>query len=156
MMYHDIGNLNPSIEECFKDPNEFMGRIILDEVSQLSEEKIQEFCKPGGVGEQLVTEGKFRRNTLLKLSKKDDLSRRETMAAMQLAKDANDTLWKKYIFHTEKRTEYKEKIKQKYSSKAARAAKSAQNEFIHGGAKKTGVLPKSFMRAGGEDRISTD
>lgn len=155
-MFFNVGDVEPSIEECFKDPNEVMELFILDEVSHLSDEQIQEFCKPGGVGEQLVQEGKFKRNTLVKLSKKDDLSRRETMLAMQMAKDANDTLWKKYIINRQRSNQLKAAMKKKYANKAARAAKVAQNEFIHGGAKKKGVLPKSFMRAGGNDRVSED
>lgn len=155
-MFVNVGDINPSIEESFKDPNEVMELLILDEVSQLSDEKIQEFCKPGGLGEQLVQEGKFKRNTLVKLSKKDDLSRRETMLAMQMAKDANDSLWKKYIINRQRSNQLKAAMKKKYANKAARAAKVAQNEFIHGGAKKKGILPKSFMRAGGNDRVSED
>lgn len=155
-IFVNVGEMLPSIEECFKDPNEVMELFILDEVSQLPDEKIKEFCKPGGVGEQLVQEGKFRRNTLVKLSKKDDLSRRETMLAMQMAKDANDPLWRKYVINTQRRNELKAKMKKKYSMKANRAAKVAQKEFLHGGAKKKGILPSSFMRAGGEDRVSKD
>ena len=155
-MFFNVGDVEPSIEECFKDPNEVMELFILDEVSHLSDEQIPEFCKPGGVGAQLVQEGKFKRNTLVKLSKKDDLSRRETMLAMQMAKDANDTLWKKYVINRQRSNQLKAAMKKKYANKAARAAKVAQNEFIHGGAKKKGVLPKSFMRAGGNDRVSED
>lgn len=155
-MFTEIDDFVPSINESFKDPDEFMGLLILDEVSQLPDDKIREFCEPGGVGEQLVQEGKFKRNTLVKLSKKDDLSRRETMASMQMAKDNNDALWKKYVIYTQKRNEYKAKMKQKYGNKATKVAKTAQNEFLHGGPKKKGVLPKSFMRSGGKDRISED
>ena len=149
-------NQNSIIKEEFRDPSLLEQVFIADEVAHLPEEKIKEFCKPGGVGEQLVQEGKFRRNTLVKLSKKDDLSRRETMLAMQMAKDANDPLWRKYVINTQRRNELKAKMKKKYSMKANRAAKVAQKEFLHGGAKKKGILPSSFMRAGGEDRVSKD
>lgn len=155
-MFVNVGSTLPTIEEAFKNPDEVMELFILDEVSHLPDEKIQEFCKPGGLGEQLVMEGKFKKNTLVRLSKKDDLSRRETMLAMQMAKDANDPLWNKYVVVTQKRNDLKIKMKQKYSNKANKAAKAAQNEFLHGGAKKKGVLPKSFMRSGGKDRISED
>lgn len=155
-MFFNTGSIIPSIEESFKNPNEVMELFILDEVSHLPSEKIQEFCKPGGVGEQLVMEGKFKKNTLIRLSKKDDLSRRETMLAMQMAKEANDPLWKKFVINTQRRNELKAKMKQKYSTKANRAAKVAQNEFIHGGPKNKGVLPKSFMQSGGRDRISEE
>ena len=64
------------LEESFADPNVMAEALIVDEVSQLPVSKIQEFCAPGGVGEQLVQEGKLRKKTLVRLSKKDDLTRR--------------------------------------------------------------------------------
>ena len=114
-MFTNVGDIIPSIEESFSDPNTVMNLFILDEVSQLPDEKIKEFCAPGGVGEQLCEAGKFKKNTLVRLSKKDDLARRETMVAMQLAKENNDPLWKKFVINTQRRNELKAQIKKKYS-----------------------------------------
>lgn len=155
-MFTNIGEIVPSVEESFKDPNAIINLFILDEVSQLPDEKIKEFCAPGGVGEQLCEAGKLRKNTLVRLSKKDDLARRETMVAMQLAKENNDPLWRKFVLYTQKRNEMKDQIKKKYNTKSARLAKQGQQEFLHGGPKKTGVLPKNFQRFGGDDRLSND
>ena len=155
-MFFDMNDYVPSVEESFKDPNAVMEMFILDEVSSLPDEKIQEFCKPGGVGEALVEAGKFKRNTLVRLSKKDDLSRRETMVAMQMAKEKNDPLWRKFVKKTSERNELKAAIIKKYSTKAGRVAKQAQAEFLHGGAKKKGVLPANFRKSGGDDRLSKD
>ena len=155
-MFLNSGDFIPSIEESFNDPNEIIGLFILDEVSQLPDEKIKEFCAPGGVGEQLCEAGKFKKNTLVRLSKKDDLMRRETMVAMQLAKEKNDILWRKFVKNTKIRNSLKEQIKKKYGTQSSRLAKKAQQEFIHGGPKGTGILPKSFTKAGGDDRISKD
>lgn len=155
-MFLNVGEYTPSIEESFKDPNEIMGLFILDEVSQLSDEKIREFCAPGGVGEQLCEAGRFKKNTLVRLSKKDDLIRRETMVAMQLAKEKNDPLWRKFVKNTKIRNSLKEQIKRKYGNQSTRIAKKAQNDFLHGGPKGKGILPKSFTKAGGDDRISED
>lgn len=152
----DFGEITPSIEESFSDPGAIMEAYIVDEVSKLSDSKIQEFCEEGGVGEQLVHEGKLRRNTLVRLSKKDDLERRSSMMNIQLAKEANDPLWRKLQINRQKKRELIAAIDKKYGNKGTRLAKKAQNDFLHGGAKKQGVLPKSFMRAGGDDRISKD
>lgn len=136
------------IEENFKDPNEVIGLLVVDEVSQLSDDAIQEFCKAGGVGEQLVQEGKLKKKTLVRLSKKDDLSRRTMMMAMKLAKDANDPLFDKLALNRVKERELLDKIYKKYGNKGTKLAKAAQTEYLH----KKPVLPQSFMKAGGEDR----
>lgn len=149
----ESGQIMPSIEESFADPSCVEEMFIVDEVAHLPQSTIQEFCKPGGVGEQLVQEGKLRRKTLVRLSKKDDLERRSSMMNIQLAKEANDPLWRKLVKNRQQKRELIAKIDKKYGMKGARLAKKGQQEFLHGGAKKTGTLPKSFMRAGGEERL---
>ena len=138
-----------SIAESFRNPNEIQEMFIVDEVSQLSKEKIDEFCKPGGVGETLVTEGKLRKNTLVKLNKQDDLSRRTKMMALQLAKEHNDPLWILLKKNRVKERELLGKIMKKYGRQAKQLAKQGQNEWLHS---PKPVLPKSFQKAGGEDR----
>lgn len=155
-IFFEEGSVMPSIEDSFKHPERITECLIVDEVSKLSQDAIQEFCKPGGYGEQLVQEGKLRKKTLIRLSKKDDLERRTSMMNIQLAKDNNDVLWRKLVKNRKQKHDLIDAIDKKYGSKGSRLAKKSQNEFLHGGAKKTGVLPKSFMRAGGEDRISKD
>lgn len=152
MSLFDYGIVEPTIEQTFSDPYEIMEMFIVDEVSRLPQDKIQEFCAPGGIGEQLVTEGKFRKNTLVRLSKQDDLERRTSMMNIQLAKENNDKLWQKLVKNRQQKREIIAAIDKKYGHKGATLAKRGQQEFLHGGAKKTGVLPKSFTRAGGADR----
>lgn len=147
-MFGAIKSNQDTIQENFSDPNEIVEMLIVDEVSQLSDESIQEFCKSGGVGEQLVQEGKLKNKTLVRLSKKDDLSRRSMMMAMKLAKENNDPLFDKLAANRVKERDLLNKIQQKYGNKGERLAKVAQTEYLH----KKPVLPKSFMKAGGEDR----
>lgn len=149
------GSYEPTLEENFKNPNAITEMLIVDEVSQLSDEKIREFCEDG-VGDALVEAGKLKKKTLVRLSKKDDLSRRTKMMALQIAKEKDDPLWHKLAKNRIKERELLSAITNKYGNKAGTLAKKAQNDFIHGGAEKKGVLPKSFMKAGGEDRISRD
>ena len=49
------------IDQEFSNPDTIIEAFIVDEVSQLPDEKIQEFCQPGGVGEQLVQEGRLKK-----------------------------------------------------------------------------------------------
>ena len=110
---------------------------------------IREFCAPNGVGDALVEAKVLGKRTFVRLSKMDDLDRRSTMAALQLAREANDPLWKKLTIVQAKRKELIAKIKQKYSSKSHRVAMVGQKEYI----KTMRKVPRSFMQAGGADRV---
>lgn len=143
------GMITETIENTFSDPNSVIGQFIEMEVSQLPDEKIQEFCAPGGVGETLVAEGKLSKRTIVRLSKKDDLSKRKKLAALNLAKENNDPLWDKLAANRVKERELLEKIMTKYGNKANKVAVQSQKDFLKGA-----HLPKSFMKAGGEERVS--
>ena len=155
-IFLEEGSVQASIEQSFAHPERIVESFIVDEVAQLPSEKIQEFCQPGGVGEVLVSEGKLKKKTLVRLSMKDDVSRRTTMMAMQLAKQNKDPLFNKLAQNRVKERELLGKIEKKYGVKAEKLAKQAQKEYLHGGNGKKAVLPKSFMKAGGEDRLSRD
>ena len=123
--------------------------FIADEVAHLPEEKIKEFCQPGGVGEQLVKEAKMSRKTLVRLNKQDDLTRRTKMGALLLAKEKKDPLYDKLVKNRMMKRQIVDKIMQKYGHKGKQVAKQAQAEYLHG---KKSPLPKNFMKFGGEDR----
>lgn len=143
------GVITESIENVFSDPNAIISQMIEMEVSQLPQEKIEEFCAPGGVGETLVAEGKLSKKTIVRLSKKDDLSKRKKMAALNLAKQNGDPLWDKLAMNRVKERELIAKIMAKYGNKAQKVAVQSQKDFLKGA-----HLPKSFMKAGGEERVS--
>lgn len=143
------GMITESIENVFSDPNAIISQMIEMEVSQLPQEKIEEFCAPGGVGETLVAEGKLSKKTIVRLSKKDDLSKRKKMAALNLAKQNGDPLWDKLALNRVKERELIAKIMTKYGNKAQKVAIQSQKDFLKGA-----HLPKSFMKAGGEERVS--
>lgn len=78
----------------------------------------------------LEAKGLIGRKTLIRLNKQDDLGRRTSAAAYQMAKDNNDPLWTKLVFHMGKKNEFKQKILKKYSAKAGRVAKKSQKDFL--------------------------
>ena len=78
----------------------------------------------------LEAKGMIGRKTLVRLNKNDDVTRRTSAAAYQMAKDHNDPLWKKLTFHMQKKNEFKEKILRKYSNKAQRIAKQSQKDYL--------------------------
>ena len=142
------GNVEVTIENSIKDKDTFEQLMIADEVANLPEEELNEFCKPGGLGETLVTEGKLKNRTLVRLSKKDDLARRKKMACYQLAKEANSPDWKKFSFHRQKALEHEKRMFKQYGAKAERIAKESQRDYLKGDKNKTGLLAKF----GAEDR----
>ena len=78
----------------------------------------------------LEAKGLVCRKTFIRLSKNDDVERRTSAAAYQMAKDANDPLWKKLVFHMNKKKEFKQKILKKYGAKAQRVAKQSQRDYL--------------------------
>lgn len=142
------GIIAESIETAFDDPNSIIGQLIEMEISELPQEKIQEFCAPGGVGEALVSEGKLSKRTIVRLSKKDDLSKRKKVMALNLARQNNDPLWEKLALNRVKERELLSKIMTKYGNKGEKLAVKAQRDFL-----KSSHLPASFMKAGGSERV---
>lgn len=145
------GIITESIDKVFSDPDAIYSQLIEMEVSQLPQEKIEEFCAPGGVGETLVAEGKLNKKTIVRLSKKDDITRRQKIIALNLAKDNNDPLWDKLAMNRVKERELISKIVAKYGTKSKKLAVQSQKDFV-----KKSHLPSSFMKAGGDDRVSKD
>lgn len=78
----------------------------------------------------LEAKGLIGKRTRVTLSKQDDLDRRETMAALQLAKEANDTLWDKLALNRVKERDLLSKIRTKYGSRAKRVAAIGQRDYI--------------------------
>lgn len=94
----------------------------------------------------LEAKGLVGRKTFIRLSKNDDIERRTSAAAYQMAKDNNDPLWTKLVFYMNKKNEYKDKILKKYRGKAERVAKQSQKDYLkHPAAKllKTSDLAKT-------------
>lgn len=147
MLFADNYMSSDGIRQDLKNPNELLECYIFDEVSKLSQEKIQEFCAPGGVGESLINEGKFSRKSLVRLSKVDDIERRTTMAAFDMAKQKNDPLWAALAKNRIKERKLINDIMRKYGMQAKNVAKIGQREYLKHS------MPQSFMRAGGETRL---
>ena len=128
------------IDESLKNPNELTEAFILDELAHLSDEKKEEFIN-SEEAKAMIEAGLISKKTLVRLSKTDDLNRRSTMAAFQMAKENDDPLWNMLVKNRIKERELKQKIVQKYSSKAARIAKTGQKEFLKN------KMPAFFMRS---------
>lgn len=126
-------------------PEGFLEMCIADEVSHLSDEMIREFCE-SDEAQALVEAGVMRKKTLVRLSKKDDMARRRTMAAFTIARDKKDPLWAKLVKNRVQERKLIGDIVRKYGHQADKVAKVGQKEYLKH------KMPLSFMRAGGADR----
>ena len=78
----------------------------------------------------LEEKGLIGKKTRVTLNKNDDLERREMMAALQLAREAGDSLFDKLALNRVKEKELLSKIRVKYQGKAKRAAAIQQKDYI--------------------------
>lgn len=122
-------NESASINEELKNPNELLEAYIADELKFAPEEALKEFVN-SPEAEAMIEAGIITRKTLVRLSKNDDLSRRTTMAAFQLAKEADDPLWNQLVKNRVRERELIAKITQKYSSRATKAARIGQKSYL--------------------------
>lgn len=78
----------------------------------------------------LEAKGKISRKTIVRLNRADDMERRTTAAAYQMAKDKNDPLWTKLVKALDMKKKYKSAIVKKYGTKAQRVAKQSQKDYL--------------------------
>lgn len=156
MFFEGVGSLGQqTLNETLKRPNELVEAYIIDDLSFAPQKIVQEFVQEGGAADQLIQEGKLRsKNTLVKMAKKDDLARRNVMTCLQMAKEDNCQDWKKLVKAQQMKNKYKARIIKTYMRRAERIAKAAQQEYLHGGSKKKGILPEKFRKFRGEDMAS--
>ena len=136
-MFSTPANVNE--ENSLKDPNELIGAYIIDEVSHLTDEMKEEFIE-SETCKSLLEARMLKKKSLVRLSKNDDLTRRETMAAFQIAKENKWREWDLLVKNRIKERELIAKIRQRAGAKATKAAKLGQKNYL---AQK---LPFAFLR----------
>lgn len=124
-----LGESTQVLTEELHDWDAFQEGCIYLEAMNLSADERRELVEsPEFLA--LEAKGLIGKRTIVKLKASDDLERRETMAAFQLAKEANDPLWDKLSLNRVKERELIGKIQTKYRPRAARVAKVGQKEYI--------------------------
>lgn len=107
----------------------FNEACIISELAAMSEEDRNAVMNSDSY-HLLEQKGLIGKKTRVRLSKSDDLARREVMAAIQLAREANDTLFDKLSLNRVKERELLKQIKTKYGARAKRAAVIGQRDYI--------------------------
>lgn len=127
-----MGIYSSDLEDYDVDMNALIEAFLIDDLTHnYGQEAIEEFCAPGGVGEALV-EAKVlsTQKTVNRISKKDDLTRRYVITAINMARQKKDPLYAKLVKYQLLRKQARKKIVEKYGSRAKKAALKAQREYI--------------------------
>lgn len=139
--------ISDALFECTKlssqEDNErnFREAVIWDELMRAMpiKEEMEQFLK-SDTAQALFEAGYLTEaNSVVVLSKMDDLTRRTKMAAIELAKIKNDPLYLQYQKHKAKERAIEAKLAEKYGALAERKAKKAQKEYLT-------VVPNAFKR----------
>lgn len=132
-LYGNKPTVDPITEAAgvVENVDELFEAFVAYELSMLTEEDFKTFIESAEC-EAMLEKRLIGRNTLVRLSKNDDLTRRTKMAAFQIAKEKDDPLWEKLVKNRMKERELISKIVQKYGSKAQKAAKVGQKDYLRG------------------------
>lgn len=121
-----------------------IGAFFYDDLAKMTHEQRQMFLNSEefkAVDEANSITGSIGKNTIVKLNKTDDMERRIGQAALNIARDRNDSLWIRLKKNREQERKLLSQINKKYGQKAERVAKQAQKQYL-----KTHKIAVGFMR----------
>lgn len=127
-IFTDFKNMEES-QSLNINTDELLEAFFYDDHYSDSDEEKQELLESSDV---LLEAKKISRRTIVRLNKNDDLTRRTGMAALQLAKDNNDNLWKKLVKNRIMERKLLAAIKKKYANKAQLVARKTQRDYVSG------------------------
>ena len=116
-------------EDFMNEDNSIIEAFIVDDVLKMDSDSIKEWCESDEAN-VLVEAQVLRKPTMMRLSKQDDEKRRAKIVAYNMAKEANDPLYRKMIKYRQLWKQTSNKIMEKYGNKADRVAKKKQQEYI--------------------------
>lgn len=133
-LYTKFDDDNINVTEMQVNMDELLEAFFFDEHYSDSDEEKRALLEDVDV---LMEAKRISNKTIVKLNKNDDLTRRTGIAALQLAKDNNDPLWRGLVGVRIKERKFLAAIRKKYSRNAAILARKIQHDFISNqGAKK--------------------
>lgn len=116
-------------EDFMNEDNSIIEAFIVDDVLKMDSDSIKEWCESDEAS-ALIEAQVLRKPTMMRLSKQDDERRRAKIVAYNMAKEANDPLYRKMIKYRQLWKQTSNKIMEKYGNKADRVAKKKQQEYI--------------------------
>ena len=140
--YRYYGQEETLSESVVNDINE---QLLVQECSTFSEEQLKMFLE-SDLCKSLCEAGKFSKRSIMLLSKQDDLTKREKLICLNLAREAKDPDWEKLKKNRIQERKLIANIVKRYRSKASKAAKIQQKDWIKN------RMPANFGKFGGADR----
>jgi len=118
-----------TIEEAAHVAEYLFNQQLEEDLSTLTEEQ-QKAILESEEYELLCETKHFKKKTIVKLNKNDDLSRRTSQAAIVIAGEKNDPLFKKLALNRMQEKKLLKAIKMKYKTQAIKAAKESQRDYV--------------------------
>lgn len=114
------------------DENALIEAFLIDDLTHnYGEDAIHEFCSPGGIADALLEAKVLSNNrTAIRLNKAADAKRRMVIAAIMMAKTKKDPLYAKLVKYQLLRKQTRQKIVDKYGTKASKAAIKGQKAYV--------------------------
>ena len=110
---------------------ELQEMFVYDQLCQeLNTDELREEFFNSELPDAMMEAGIVSKKTLVRLSKKDDLSRRKKMVVLQMAKEANDPLYNQLIKLRKKERSIIGKLYMKYSNRATKTAVKGQKDYL--------------------------
>lgn len=134
------------VEEDMDTQQKIVESMIVMDLQKLPSDVLREFCN-SSEAESLVEARVLSKPTLVRLSKKDDETRRVKLCAFEICKKENKALWQKLVQNRVKEKQLINQIMAKYGTRAKQEAKLSQKAYIK--AARGIKLPKNF---GGAER----
>ena len=128
-IYTNSTGVQPEVENIDVNYEELMEAFFYDDFASCSDEEKKVLFESAEIP-LLEKKNITNRKTLVRLNKNDDISRRTTMAALQLARDNNDPLWKALKVNRIKEKKLLAAIEKKYASRASKVARVGQKEYL--------------------------
>ena len=130
------------MEQIANDVENLMRQSALENASffENGEEAVKNFTESAEV-KALIENRKMGKKTFVRLGKNDDLTRRSHLAALLIAKEKNDPLFKKLALNRVQERKLRKAIFARYGNKAELVAKRSQKQHIKD-MKKMPALPQ--------------
>lgn len=128
-IYSQSTGVSPELEAIDVNMGELMEAYFYDDFANCSDEEKKALFESAEIA-LLEKKNITNHKTMVRLNKNDDISRRTTMAALQLAKDNNDPLWNALKINRIKERKLLGSIEKKYNSRALKVARIGQKEYL--------------------------
>lgn len=119
-------------EEFQAVKDELKGMMLAEDITLRMDDRERKAFVESEEFEAITESNKFKKNTLVRLNKEDDLTRRAGQASIVIAGKKKDRLFDLLALNRQKERKLRKLIFAKYKTQALRAAKESQREYIKG------------------------